>query len=63
MNVSDDGSDEDKLKEITKTWEANKSLAEEHDKKRQSFQSDIERCKADLKQVQNKIDELKSCSI
>ena len=59
LNVSDDGSDEDKLKEITKTWEANKSLVEEHDKKRQSFQLDIERCKADLKQVQIKIDELK----
>ena len=59
LNVSDDGSDEDKLKEITKTWEANKSLAKEHDKKRQSFQLDIEKCKADLKQVQIKIDELK----
>ena len=62
LNVTDDGSDDDKLKEITKTWEANKILAEEHDKKRQAFHLDIEKCKNDLKEVQTKLDEIKNKS-
>ena len=60
LNVSDDGSDEDKLKEITKTWEANKRQAEEHDKKRQTFHVDIEKSKKNLQEVQGKLDEIKN---
>ena len=59
LNVSDDGSDDHKLQEITETWESNKFQAEEHNKRLQSYQKKLAECTLNLNKIKAKLDEIK----
>ena len=59
LNVADDGSEENKLQEIKATWENNKKIASDHEKKKEEKELNLQQCNSTLEIITSKMDRIK----